>query len=80
MKTFLAEFLKIFSIVAFLLFAAILVIALFLRFDPQAKDIAMLILGGTISQLTSIVGYWFGSSKGSADKTEMLRNQNGGTP
>lgn len=66
------EFLKIFSLLAVMLFVAILIMALFRRFDPSSKEIAMLILGGVTTQLTAIIGYWFGSSKGSADKTAII--------
>lgn len=34
-----------------------------------------LIVGALISAFTIIVGYFFGSSKGSADKNEMLKRE-----
>lgn len=76
MKTLIGEFLKVFSIIAFTAFIIILAIALFRRFDTESKDIANIIIGGVITQITSIVSYWFGSSKGSADKTVLLGGQN----
>ena len=35
-------------------------------------DALMLILGALIGAFSTVVGYFYGSSKGSADKTELL--------
>jgi len=44
---------------------------------PEGNKDALLILLGVIAgAFTSVVGYFFGSSKGSADKTELLKNGN----
>ena len=40
----------------------------------ENKDIALLLLGVLAAKFTDVVGYYFGSSKGSADKTEILAN------
>ena len=39
---------------------------------PENKDALNLVIGALIGSFTSIISYYFGSSKGSADKTEML--------
>ena len=36
------------------------------------KDALNLVIGALIGSFASIISYYFGSSKGSADKTEML--------
>jgi uncharacterized BrkB/YihY/UPF0761 family membrane protein len=36
------------------------------------KDLLNLVVGALIGSFATIVGYFFGSSKGSADKNEML--------
>lgn len=35
-----------------------------------------LIVGALIASFTAVVGYFFGSSKGSADKTEIMKKEN----
>lgn len=34
-----------------------------------------IVLGALVASFTSIVGYFYGSSKGSSDKNEMLNNK-----
>lgn len=44
---------------------------------PQAnKDIGLILIGVLGAKFSDIVSYFFGSSKGSADKSEALNNQN----
>jgi uncharacterized BrkB/YihY/UPF0761 family membrane protein len=38
------------------------------------KDLLNLVVGALIGSFSTIVGYYFGSSKGSADKNELLKN------
>lgn len=56
-----------------------LCILLYLLFTvdiPQANmNILLLIIGALISSFTTVVQYYFGSSKGSADKEKILRNK-----
>lgn len=42
----------------------------------ENKDLLNLIVGALIGSFATIVGYFYGSSKGSADKNEMLKNGN----
>lgn len=47
-------------------------ITIFLISTGKYNDAVMLIIGALIGAFTTVVGYFFGSSKGSADKTELL--------
>ena len=42
--------------------------------SESLREPMLLITGCWITNLTTIVNYFFGSSKGSADKTAMLKN------
>lgn len=44
---------------------------------PQSnKDVGLLVIGALVSKFGDVVAYFFGSSKGSSDKTEMMnKNQ-----
>ena len=57
----------------------ILVVMLYLLFTvtiPQDNmNILLLIIGALISSFTTVVQYYFGSSKGSADKDKIIRNK-----
>jgi hypothetical protein len=39
------------------------------------KDIGLLVVGALVAKFSDVVSYFFGSSKGSADKTEIINNQ-----
>ncbi|MHB9075802.1 MAG: hypothetical protein ACYC6G_20055, partial [Desulfobaccales bacterium] len=39
---------------------------------PANKEIILMILGAVITTLSTVVGYFFGSSQGSTRKTEIL--------
>lgn len=57
--------LGIFSIIAFLVFKPI----------PEANnELLYMLLGILAAKFSDVVSYFFGSSKGSADKTELLKN------
>jgi len=54
----------------------IMLTLLFLIDIPQNNmNILLLIIGALISSFTTVVQYYFGSSKGSADKDKILRNK-----
>lgn len=42
--------------------------------SPSVHDALMILVGVEASAFTAVVSYFFGSSKGSSDKTEMLKN------
>lgn len=41
------------------------------------RDLLNLIVGALIGSFATVVGYFFGSSKGSAEKTELLTKKEG---
>lgn len=47
-------------------------------FTPSAEKLATFVLGALTTALVSIVGFWFGSTQGSADKTVAITRQGGG--
>jgi len=57
----------------------ILAVMLYLLFTTTIPadniNILLLIIGALISSFTTVVQYYFGSSKGSADKDKILRNK-----
>ena len=53
---------------SFVLFAVIL----FVPVDQASKDIIIYVLGALTSAVTMILGYYFGSSVGSKDKSQQL--------
>jgi|GEM_PF-1776188 hypothetical protein len=60
-----------------LIVVTILVIVAFLIFRPMPKDnesLLQLVVGTLIAAFTQVVSYFFGTSKSSADKNEMLYN------
>jgi len=47
---------------------------LIMKAAPESnKDALLILLGVMASAFTNVVGYFFGSSKGSAEKNEMLK-------
>lgn len=57
-------------------FFALLYVLLFTVIPEQNKSILDIVIGALISAFTSIVSYFYGSSVGSRDKSEMLNNKN----
>lgn len=53
---------------------------LFVPVPEQNQRILDMCLGGLLVQFASVVNYFFGSSKGSADKTEMINAAKNGNP
>jgi hypothetical protein len=47
-------------------------------FQAGVKDVAMFLLGALTTSVVTVVGFFFNSSQGSAEKTEILRSQSGG--
>ena len=46
--------------------------------STEWKDVVMIIVGALVANLTAIVQYYFGSSSGSAAKTEIMAKAFGG--
>lgn len=43
------------------------------EFMPGVKDVAMFLLGALTTSVVTVVGFFFNSSQGSSEKTEILR-------
>lgn len=54
---------------SFLMFA----ILVFIQVEPAAKDILIYVLGALTSAMTIVLGYYFGSSQGSKDKSDEIQ-------
>lgn len=55
-------------------FFATVAILMFVKLDPSVKDPLLLLLGVEATAFGAIVSYFYGSSQGSADKTEIMAN------
>jgi hypothetical protein len=55
---------------AFILFYALL----FRNIQGSSKDIILFVLGAVSTNLTQVVSYYFGSSKGADEKTRIISN------
>ena len=64
------------AIVVGALIATIMVLTQ-VELSPSVHDAMLILLGVEASGFTAVIQFFFGSSKGSADKTEMLKNGNG---
>jgi hypothetical protein len=53
----------------FILFAVII----FVDVDADSKDILIYVLGALTSAVTMVLGYYFGSSQGSKDKSDEIK-------
>ena len=56
---------------AFALFGVLL----FIEVKPEAKDILIYVMGVLSAAVTQILSYYFGSSQGSKDKSDLLKEQ-----
>jgi len=59
-----------------LIFGAFFVVLWLLIFNPIPevnKDVLNIALGALVAKFSDVVAYFYGSSKGSSDKTEMLK-------
>ena len=55
-------------------FFGLLIGLLYVGVPAENKDLLNLVVGALIGSFASIVGYFYGSSKGSAEKNELLKN------
>jgi uncharacterized membrane protein YfcA len=51
----------------------VLLIIMLLIYLPEMRDVISLAVGAFIAAFSTVVGYFYGSSRGSADKNEMIR-------
>lgn len=54
-------------------FFALLIILMYTTIPTANKDLLNLVVGALIGSFATIVGYFFGSSKGSAEKNEFIK-------
>lgn len=59
-------------------FFALLIILIKKEVPAPNKDLLNLVVGALIGSFATVVGYFFGSSKGSADKNEILKGSGNG--
>lgn len=68
---------------AFIVFGTFALIAMLLIYRREMTDVINITIGSLLAAFGSVVGYFYGSSKGSADKqeaiNEKLKNNNNGT-
>jgi xanthine/uracil permease len=65
--------LYILAVVIVVGFFVLLGLLIFKEIPPQNKDLLNIVIGTLLAAFMSVVSYWYGSSKGSADKTEMFK-------
>ena len=58
-------------------FFAILSLLIFQGIPEPNSDVLYLLIGALIAGFTTVVNYFYGSSIGSADKTEIMAKTNG---
>ena len=56
-------------------FFGLLVLLVYIAIPEENKDMLNLVVGALIGSFTSVVGYYFGSSLGSHEKNELLKNK-----
>jgi len=57
-------------------FFVVLYVVFKVEMPPANKEIGLILLGVLGAKFGDVIGYFFGSSKGSADKTALINNQN----
>lgn len=75
MKTDGTYFLYGFALLIVVCVLAFVYLLIVREIPDQNRDMVNMALGAFITSLTTVVSYFFGSSKGSADKTELLKQQ-----
>jgi len=55
-------------------FFALLIILVLSGVPDQNKDLLNLVVGALIGSFATVVGYFYGSSKGSAEKNELFKS------
>ena len=54
-------------------FFVLLYFLVYQSIPSENKDILNIVVGALIGSFTTVVGYFYGSSKGSSDKNELLK-------
>lgn len=61
-------------------FFTLLYLLVYQSIPAENKDILNIVVGALIASFTAVVGYYFGSSKGSSDKNDILHQQKSQQP
>ena len=69
----------LYVLAGFIALATVGVIVLLLLKFPEQKELLNLSIGALITNFTLVMSYFFGSSKGSSDKNEIIKHENGKT-
>lgn len=56
-------------------FFVILYVVFVIAMPEGNKDVGLLVIGALIAKFGDVVSYFYGSSKGSADKTDAMQKQ-----
>ena len=56
-------------------FFALLYLLIYTAIPEQNKDVLNLVIGALIGSFSTVVGYFFGSSKSSSDKNKLINNK-----
>ena len=74
MKEFIKEgYMYLLGAIIVVGFFLLLYLLVYQQIPIENKDILNIVVGALIGSFTTVVGYFYGSSKSSADKTEMLK-------
>lgn len=64
------------AVIIVIVFMIIILVVFKVALPTDNREIALLVIGALVSQFSNVVGYFFGSSKGSADKNKILADKN----
>jgi heme O synthase-like polyprenyltransferase len=74
MKEFIKEgYMYLLGAIIVMGFFLLLYLLVYQQIPVENKDILNIVVGALIGSFTTVVGYFYGSSKSSADKNEMLK-------
>ena len=74
MKEFIKEgYMYLLGAIIVVGFFLLLYLLVYQQIPIENKDILNIVVGALIGSFTTVVGYFYGSSKSSADKTELLK-------
>lgn len=72
METYLKPALAVIAMFAFMI---CLYLLFFCKIPEGSKDVILIVVGAFIALVKDVYGYYFGSSEGSARKTEILNQE-----
>lgn len=76
MKDFIKEgYMYVLGVIIVMGFFLLLYLLVYQQIPVENKDILNIVVGALIGSFTTVVGYFYGSSKGSADKTNLLKDK-----